>query len=78
MLAHHGSSNLAQAYTMAPSLTVQDKLVALFHHIEGRAVEVGFAEGATNLEFLTDGEGLLGTYDLQLPDAAALSPDQSR
>ena len=37
---------------------------------------MGLAEGATDLEFLADGERLLRAHDLQLPDAAALAPLQ--
>ena len=45
-------------------------------NLEGGGEEVGFAEGATDLEFLADGERLLGAHNLEAPDASALAPIQ--
>ena len=42
-------------------------------NVEGGAIQVALAEGATNLEFLADGECLLRTHNLQFPDASALA-----
>ena len=42
-------------------------------YIEGGAEEMGLAEGATDLEFLTDGEGALRAHNLEFPDAPALA-----
>ena len=58
---------------MAPAFAVQDEAVALLLNLEGRRQQMALAEGATDLEFLTDGERLLRTNDLQFPDTPALA-----
>ena len=35
--SHDGSTNLAQADTMAPAFTIQDKYIIVFNDIESRA-----------------------------------------
>ena len=62
LLAHHGGTDLAKAYTVAPSCTFKDEagwlavVVAFFLDNECRAVEVGRRERTTNLKFLADGQ----------------------
>ena len=73
LLTHHGCTNLTEAYAMPPALAVQAEALYRLLDIEGRAVEMALAEGTTDFEFLTDGEGLLRTHNLQLPDASALA-----
>ena len=59
--AHDGGSYLAHAHTVAPAFAAENEsgiaIAMLEGYIEGRAEEMGLAEGATDLEFLTDGEG---------------------
>ena len=58
---HDGGAYLAHADTVAPAAAVEHKrgfaIASLGDHLEGGAEEMGLAEGATDLEFLTDGEG---------------------
>jgi hypothetical protein len=78
LFAHHGSTYLAQPYTVPPAATLQDEtfwqavLVNSFAlNVEGCALEVRWREGSADLQFLADGEGALSAHDLQLDDAIA-------
>ena len=81
LLAHDGSAYLAEAYTMAPSAAVETETFltppSTLHtprfYLEGGGEQMGLAEGTTDLEFLADGERLLGAHNLQFPDAPALA-----
>ena len=73
LLAHDGGTNLAETYTVAPALAMKAETISRLLHVEGGAVEVALTEGTADFEFLTDGEGLFCTHDLQFPDATALA-----
>jgi len=59
---------------MSPAFAKQAETIALVLDVEGGGEEMALAEGATDLEFLADGEGLFRTHNLEFPDAAALAP----
>ena len=64
---------------MTPAATVKDELEVgglYFLYIEGTAVEMGLAQCTTNLQFLANGEGTLGAYELEAPDATTLTAVQ--
>ena len=80
LLAHHGSTNLAESYSVSPSGANQFEalrntvfICIIFIYHEGRAQKMRIAQGTADFQFLTDGEGLLGSDNLQFADAAARS-----
>ena len=73
LLAHDGSTYLAEAYTMSPTLAMQDETVALTLYVESGGQQVSLAEGTADLEFLADGEGLFRADNLQFPDTSAFA-----
>ena len=73
MCTHDGGAYLTKAHAVTPAGTRQDETAVLLVNHEGRAVQMALAERAANLQFLADGERLLGAHNLQLPDAAALA-----
>ena len=71
---HDGCTNLAKAYTVAPTVTSEHEIsVSGTRYIEGGAVEMGLTECSPNLEFLTNDERPFRTDNLQPPDASALA-----
>ena len=73
LLTHDGCTYLAETNAMTPALAFKTETSGGLLDIEGGAIEMGFAQGSANLEFLTDGEGLLGSYNLEFPDATTLA-----
>ena len=73
LLAHDGSTNLAEADAVAPPFSMQAETCGSLFDVKGGAVEVTLAEGSTDFQFLADGERLLGTNNLQFPDTTALA-----
>ena len=73
LLTHDGSAYLAETDAMPPAFALETETSGGLLDIEGGAIEMGFAQGSANLEFLADGEGLLGSHNLELPDATTLA-----
>ena len=80
LLAHHGSTNLAQAYAMAPAGACEHEMLRNAFGVDGEAVDykgltiqMAGAEATTNLKLLANGEGALGANNFQARDASALA-----
>ena len=73
LLTHDGSAYLAETDTMPPAFALETETSGGLLDIEGGAIEMSLAQGSANLEFLADGEGLLGSHNLELPDATTLA-----
>ena len=67
--AHHGGTDLAEAYTVSPSCAGEDETGGyvmgrhLFIYNESGAVEVGFGERPTDLQLLAYDEAALASDD---------------
>ena len=73
LLTHDGGTYLAETHAVAPSFADETETFGGLLDVESRTIEMGLAQGAANLKFLTNGKGLLRTHNLQFPDTAALA-----
>lgn len=77
LMAHDGSTYLTHAYAMAPSATVEEKLLGNTvldvkrHHCESTALEMGAAKQTTDLQFLPHNDRPTATHDAQARDVPA-------